>query len=113
MANWRATHAEETNVKETHAITTESDVPYETTRSDTRYGMKWRMIPTMKSSLKVTHAIITRRRYHSRANGFQNMRKDSVRSLGHAQRRKPEWHTKNASIYALSGHERIEKRSDK
>ena len=33
------------------------------------------------------------------------MRKDSVRSLGHAQRRKPEWHTKNASIYALSGHE--------
>ena len=101
-------------MKARHAITTESDVRYETTRSDTRYEMKWRMIPAMKSSLKATHAIkVTRRRYHSRANGFQNMRKDSVRSLNHAQRRKPEWHTKNASIYALSGHEHIEKRSDK
>ena len=46
-----------TNVKATHAITTESDVRYETTRSDTRYEMKWRMIPAMKSSLKATHAI--------------------------------------------------------
>ena len=44
-------------VKATNAITTESDVRYETTRNDTRYEMKWRMIPAMKSSLKATHAI--------------------------------------------------------
>ena len=46
-----------TNVKATHAITTESDIRYETTRSDTHYEMKWRWIPTRKSSLKATHAI--------------------------------------------------------
>ena len=116
MANWRATHAEENQREgETSSITTESDVRYETTRSDTHYEMKWRMIPAMKSSLKATHPLKgnSKEVSHSRANGFQNMRKDSVRSLGHAQRRKPEWHTKNASIYALSGHEHVEKRSDK
>ena len=37
-----------TNVKATHAVTTESDA---------RYEVKWRMIPTMKSSLKATHAM--------------------------------------------------------
>ena len=76
--------------------------------------MKWRMIPAMKSSLKATHAIKGNSKEVSQPDeGFQNIRKDSDRSLGHAQRRKPERHkTKNASIYALSGHERIEKRSD-
>ena len=85
MANWRATHAEE-NVKATHAITTESDVHYETTRSDTRYEMKWRMIPAMKSILKATHAIKGNSKEVSQPSEWlPNMRKDSVRSLSHAQ----------------------------
>ena len=101
-------------MKATHAITTESDVRYETTRSDTRYEMKWRWIPAMKSSLKATHAKKGNSKEVSQpGERLPKHRKDSVGSLGHAQRRKPEWHTKNAGIYALSVHERIEKPSEK
>ena len=84
-------------------MTTESDVCYETTQSGTCYERKWRWIPAMKSSLKAAHIIKGNSKEVSQA---------GERLPGHAQRRKPEWHTKNASIYALSGHERIEKRSE-
>ena len=38
-------------MKETHTITTESDVHYETTRCDTRYENE------MENDLKATHAV--------------------------------------------------------
>ena len=56
MANWRHT-PRKSNVKATHAITTESDVLYETTRSDTRYENEMENGTAMKSSLKATHAV--------------------------------------------------------
>ena len=37
MANWKATHAEKKQRECDISITTESEVRYETTRSDTRY----------------------------------------------------------------------------
>ena len=100
-------------MKATHAETTESDARYETTRSDTRYEMKWRMIPAMKSSLKATHAIKGNskevsqpgERLPEHKEGWrQEPRPCSATKAGTAQ--------KHARIYALLGHERIEKRSD-
>ena len=71
-------------MKATHAITTESDVRYETIRSATRYENE--------VENDAPHEIQSESdsRYRSRANGFQNIRKDGDRNLGHAQRRKPE-----------------------
>ena len=64
--------------------------------------MKWRMIPAMKSRLKATHAIKGNSKEVSQSGErFQSIRKDSDRSLGHTQRRKPERHKKLKYICPL------------
>ena len=76
--------------------------------------MKWKMIPAMKSSLKATHAIKGNSKEVS-----QPGERLPEHQEGWRQEPRPCWATKTGTadrkrkyIYALSGHERIEKRSD-
>ena len=105
MANWKATHAEK-NQRE--GDTCHNNWKWHTLWNNSKRHLLWKWNgewypPWNPVWKRPTLKKVTRRKYRSRANGFQNIRKDSDRSLGHAQRRLSRNGTKNASIYGLSG----------
>ena len=75
--------------------------------------MKWRMIPAMKSSLKATHAIKGNSKEVSQPGERPPEHKEGWRQEPRScSETKARTAQKHASMYALSGHERIEKRSE-